>query len=189
MDSTLNHEQHASTWGEAIGKLLLLLLILKWSYTLLSPVLEIPWIILDSANLLIHEAGHFIFFLLGEFIGMLGGSLLQLLIPVVFGIYFAQRMSWFALFFCLFWLGDNFTNVARYIMDSRAQQLPLIGGEGSNHDWNWLLTRMNVLPYDLAIGNVVYFFGAICIVISLLLMIIDIYYSFRHIGLLQKTVE
>lgn len=47
--------------------------------------------LLDNVNLVFHEAGHVIFALGGEFIGILGGSLMQVLIPVVCGVALLQR--------------------------------------------------------------------------------------------------
>lgn len=39
--------------------------------------------VLDGANFIFHEAGHVLFSLFGEFLGILGGSLTQVIIPVV----------------------------------------------------------------------------------------------------------
>jgi hypothetical protein len=45
------------------------------------------WVpILDSANLIFHEAGHPLFELLGNTAGLYGGTLMQLLVPALIGI-------------------------------------------------------------------------------------------------------
>ena len=46
------------------------------------------WRLLDGVDFLIHEAGHPIFGIFGEFIGVAGGSLLQVLVPLAFFGYF-----------------------------------------------------------------------------------------------------
>jgi len=46
---------------------------------------------LDRVYLVFHEAGHVIFGFFGEFIGDLGGSLMQVLIPAIMVVYFFAR--------------------------------------------------------------------------------------------------
>src|SRR2546422_2587738 len=46
---------------------------------------------LDSLDLAIHEFGHPLFGLFGEFIGVLGGTLMQLLMPAIFVGYFWRQ--------------------------------------------------------------------------------------------------
>jgi hypothetical protein len=55
-------------------------------------------------------------------------------------------------------------NVARYIGDARAQDLPLLGGENTVHDWWYLLTEWDLLPHDLAIARWVRMAGAVAFV-------------------------
>ena len=47
--------------------------------------------LMDSVDLAIHEAGHPLFGIFGEFIGYAGGTLMQLLVPAVFLGYFWRR--------------------------------------------------------------------------------------------------
>jgi len=48
---------------------------------------------LDRVDLVFHEAGHVIFGFFGEFIGLLGGSLMQVLIPAIVTGYFICTAS------------------------------------------------------------------------------------------------
>jgi hypothetical protein len=150
---------------DAFFKSLLVVLLLYWSYYLLFSVQ--PWIFLDGVNLIFHEAGHWIFWILGEFMHVLGGSLLQCVIPLGIGVYFLITQQFFSSAFCLFWLGDNLINVSVYIRDSRAMILPLLGGEGAIHDWNWILSCLNLLSLDQYIGDFFWWWGALCVVVSL----------------------
>src|SRR5574341_1460819 len=105
----------------ARGAGIIVLIMLSWkilargvedSYS--GPVLEI----LDWANLVFHEAGHFIFPVLGEFMQALGGSLMQLIIPIICTIHFWTHRQRAASFVTLFWTGENLTHIAVYISDA-----------------------------------------------------------------------
>ena len=87
------------------------------------------WHFIDSVNLIIHESGHVIFMLFGQFLGLLGGSLWQILFPIIFVYYFYHRKEYFSASVVLFWVGQNIINVSVYASDAQAMQLPLLGGE------------------------------------------------------------
>lgn len=110
-------------------------------------------------NLIIHEAGHAIFRLFGEFLMFLGGTLLQLMVPVGITAYFLVHRQFYSGSITLDWVVINLLDISRYMKDARAQQLPLLGGEAVTHDWWWIFGRMNLLPYDQLIGNFVFFIG------------------------------
>ena len=75
---------------------------------------------LDSLDLAIHEFGHPVFGIFGEFIGFLGGTLMQLLIPAIFVAYFWRRGDRHAAMVALWWVAQNLWNVAVYVQDARA---------------------------------------------------------------------
>lgn len=112
-------------------------------------------------DLIIHEAGHWIFMPFGETLTILGGSLMQLIIPLLFIFSFWRQTDYFGMSFCLAWLGDNLFYIATYIADARARVLPLLGGDSSAHDWYALLSRWNMLNYDTMIAMMVQFLGVI----------------------------
>ena len=121
---------------------------------------------LDRVDLVFHEAGHLIFAFFGEFIGILGGSLMQVLIPVIVTGYFILHNQRWSGMVTLFWVGQSLFNVSVYVKDARAQALPLLGGEDVIHDWNWLLGRLHMLRWDQTLGNLVYFLGVLALTIS-----------------------
>ena len=122
--------------------------------------------ILDWVDLVFHEAGHTIFGFLGEFVGVLGGSLMQVLIPaMVTGYFLLYNQRWSGTV-TLFWIGQSLFNVSVYVKDARAQALPLLGGDDTLHDWNWLLGKLHLLRWDQIIGNAVYLLGVVVIVAS-----------------------
>ena len=124
------------------------------------------WDLLDDVNLAIHEAGHLVFAPLGDHPGVLGGSLFQVLVPAAFVAYFLVRRERFAASVVLAWVGASLGNVARYIADARAQDLPLLGGENAIHDWWYLLTEWDLLPQDVAIARWVRLAGTLAFVVA-----------------------
>ena len=120
---------------------------------------------LDGANLLFHEAGHVFFGLFGQTIGMLGGTLGQLVFPVAAGIQFLGSGRPFDASICGVWLGENVLNIARYMRDAQAMALPLVGGE--IHDWNWLLSRVGLLAHCEGLATLTHLVGSAVIVASL----------------------
>lgn len=121
---------------------------------------------LDRVDLVFHEAGHLIFGAFGEFIGILGGSLMQVLIPaIVTGYFILSNQRWSGMV-TLFWVGQSLFNVSVYVKDARAQALPLLGGEDVIHDWNWLLGRLHLLRWDQTLGSLVFFLGVLALAVS-----------------------
>jgi hypothetical protein len=87
----------------------------------------------------------------------LGGTLFQLLLPLAFVAYFWRRHDRHAAGVALWWVGQNCWNVARYVADARAQELPLVGG--GEHDWAFLLATWDLLPRDQALARDLRFVG------------------------------
>ena len=114
---------------------------------------------LDGVDLAIHEAGHPLFGVFGEFIGFLGGTLMQLLMPSLFVWYFTRRGDRHAATVALWWVAQNLWSVSVYVKDARAEELPLVGG--GEHDWNYLLGRLGLLGQDQLLGEAVRFAGVL----------------------------
>ncbi len=157
--------------GDVIGHMILLCLIIFFSFQLLTQ--DPPGIILDAFNLVIHEAGHIVFMPFGEFIEFLGGSLLQIIVPISFVVYFLFKEEYAGTFFSIFWLGDSVINVATYMSDARVMELPLIAG-GLIHDWNWLFTEMGILSKAELVGSVFFYCGAFFLIVSIIGMTVSI---------------
>ena len=123
------------------------ILVHSWQDPLYQPLFK-------GLNLGIHELGHYLFAPFGRFMGMLGGSLLQCLAPVLSMGMFLRQRDWFAIPVCFGWLATNLFDVATYVADARRMALPLgrPGGGHVIHDWNWLLGRMGLLACDTQIA-------------------------------------
>ena len=112
---------------------------------------------LHLPNLVFHEAGPLIFSPLGQFMTVVGGSLMQVLVPVVAAAAFTRQHQPFGAAICAWWAGQNLVDLAPYIADARALELVLLGGrtgaEVEGHDWEFILTRLRLLHRDQAIGS------------------------------------
>ena len=53
------------------------------------------------------------------------------------------------------WLAAALGDLSWYVGDAQALELPLVslGGEGNDHDWNYLLRTFDLLRSDLAIAD------------------------------------
>jgi hypothetical protein len=110
------------------------------------------WVpILDSANLAFHEAGHMFYGVLGETMALYGGVLGQLTFPIVAIVVFLFRREVPGLAIGAIWMAENLFNIARYMADARAKELPLVGG--GEHDFEHIFTRWGVLHRDLQIAD------------------------------------
>ena len=113
--------------------------------------------LMDNIDLVIHEAGHVFFSLFGKFIYTLGGTLMQVIIPLIIAVFFFRNSYKTGVQFALLWLGQNIINISVYAADARSQKLPLLGGNKVYHDWNYMLNSIGLLNFDQIIGYI--FFG------------------------------
>lgn len=113
---------------------------------------------MHTVDLMFHEAGHLIFSPFGRFMSVLGGSLMQVLMPLaVLATFLIKNRDPFAASFGLWWTGQSLMDVAIYINDARAMTLTLLGGGTGRdrpgmHDWNNLLSWTGLLEYDTALA-------------------------------------
>ena len=127
---------------------------------------------IHGIDLVFHEAGHVIFGFFGEFLAVLGGSLMQVLIPVIATAAFVRTGQWASAAVTLFWTGQALTDVAIYAADGRARALPLLA-EGLIHDWHYLLGRLGLLQSAESIGRAIFALGALTMIASLVLLGLD----------------
>ncbi len=154
-----------------VGRALLLLALAVYGWRLAS--LPLGGAIADSflhlVNLVFHEAGHFIFAPLGRFTSVLGGSLMQMLIPAVCaGTLLLQTRDPFGAACCMWWFGENLLDLAPYIADARSLQLVLLGGrtgaEVEGHDWEFILQSLGWLHLDRTLGLAAHRLGVLVMV-------------------------
>lgn len=78
---------------------------------------EDKFVFIDNFYLMIHEFGHMFFSVLGNTVGLWGGTIMQLLLPAII-----------------------ILNVSRYVVDAQEMALPLfspgVNNESVINDWN-----------------------------------------------------
>src|SRR6478672_6849868 len=123
---------------------------------------------LDNVDLPVHETGHLIFRPFGEFLGVAGGSLFQVILPAIFVAYFVWNEKNYSAAIVLFWVGQSILNVFVYAADAVVMQLVLTSGltgsEGSFHDWNYLLTKTGLLGSTKAVAGIIRGVGTLVII-------------------------
>ena len=124
------------------------------------------WRLIDGVNLVIHEAGHLVFRPFGEFLSIAGGSLFQVIVPTVFAGYFYFNRKPYSYALVLFWAGESLLNVSVYAADSVAMQLPLLGGDNSIHDWNYMLDHLGLLRQTASIALFIRALGTLVIIFA-----------------------
>jgi len=111
------------------------------------------FLFIDYANLMFHEAGHVEFSWAGYYTRILGGTLGELIVPLVCLLIFLRRGETTAVAFSAFWTFENFLYIAAYMADARRSALPLVGGDES--DWTILFSHWGVLGFDTRIAAIV----------------------------------
>ena len=161
-----------------IGRAILFIGLTIWGWKFISSSIESNAVgesFLHMINLPFHEAGHIIFRPFGQFITSLGGTLGQLLMPLIcMGTLLIKTRDPFGASVTLWWFGENFLDIAPYMDDARAGDLPLLGGNFGHsspygfHDWEYLLTESNLIEYDHILARIIFVIGTVIILLSLL---------------------
>lgn len=115
------------------------------------------FLILDYVNLIIHEGGHFFFSWFGETMHILGGTLGELIVPLLCAAYFFWKRETTAVAFSCFWFFENFPYIGTYMADARSDSLPLVGSDVS--DWAILFGQWGLLLQDQKIGRIMHILG------------------------------
>jgi hypothetical protein len=122
-------------------------------------------------NLSFHEAGHVIFMPFGRFMTILGGTLGQILMPMIcLGAFLMKTRDPFGAAVALWWTAESLMDIAPYINDARAMDLMLLGGvtgqETDGHDWNNILTMLDLLEWDHRLAHLTYNLGILLMLTS-----------------------
>jgi len=148
---------------------LLMLLLALWTLAFLRHGMSAEYLMssfMHVVHLVFHEAGHVLSMPFGRFPGVLGGSALQLLIPLLCGgAFLVTNRDPFAASVTLWWAGQSLMDLAPYIADARALSLPLLGGgtgaEVEGHDWEYLLGALGLMNQDVVLGRLAFASGAL----------------------------
>ena len=136
------------------------------------PPISLPNFVLSSFTYWVHEAGHVYWGWGGEVLHSLGGTINEIIFPLLPAMYaFYKRCDLLAAVF-LFWLGHNCFGISVYVADASAMALPLPGG--GTHDWNIILSKTGLLERDQLIAKFIWWFGALVCISSLVYYLLSL---------------
>ncbi len=159
------------------GRVILFLILFIWGWKFILAPMTSNYAgesFLHLVNLPFHEAGHLFFGLFGRWMTSLGGTLGQLMVPILclltFLIGYKNPFGGAA---TLWWLAESLMDVAPYINDARSGQLMLLGGltgreaDYGYHDWEFILNEIGLLRWDHALALIAQGFGILLMLTSL----------------------
>ena len=163
----------AAVGGRGLG--LVILIVLTWKVLAQGLALSNGGVLafIHGIDLVFHEAGHVIFGFFGEFLAVLGGSLTQVLMPVIATVAFLRTRQWASAAVTLVWTGQSLTDVAIYAADGQARALPLLA-EGLIHDWGYILGRLGLLQSTETVGRLLFALGALTMLAGLSLLGLEV---------------
>jgi hypothetical protein len=169
--SVIMHTPDETNTLHLFGRCAVLLVIFVWGWTF---ILSSPGStaagnsFMHLIDLPFHEAGHIFFRPFGRLIASLGGTLGQLLMPCIcLTVLLFKTNDPFGASVALWWLGQNFMDMAPYINDARSLTMPLLGGNTGDsspygfHDWQFILTELHLLKHDHGLAALSHGAGAV----------------------------
>jgi hypothetical protein len=171
------------------GRILAYGLLMFWGVKFIGTPMESNYVgehFMHLINLPFHESGHLIFAPFGRFMTVLGGSLGQLLMPLIcLGAFLFYNNDAFGASVALWWFAESLMDLAPYINDARDLQLVLLGGvtgqEVEGHDWEYLLANLGWSQYDHTLAHAAYNLGIGAMVLAFLWGAILLYLQYRNL--------
>lgn len=128
------------------------------------------WNVFGGLTLAVHEGGHLLFGPFGQWLSIAGGSITQVMAPIVASWMLLRQDDRYGVAIVGTWLAYSLTNLANYIADARAMQMQLVGFSADPlHDWHYLLNSVNLLPYDTRLAGLVHLLATVVLIASLVL--------------------
>ncbi len=172
------------------GRCLLFILLAVWGWIFMITPLELNYAgksVLHLVNLPFHEAGHVFFIPFGRFMTVLGGTLGQIVMPLICGgTLLLKTRDAFGASVALWWTAENFMDIAPYINDARALELMLLGDvtgqDVEGHDWEYLLGSLGWLRYDHLLAHLAQWVGISVMALALLWSVLVLARQYRSLG-------
>lgn len=116
----------------------------------------------DDVSLVVHTLGAFAFSVFGPFMKAAGGTLFQILLPVLLVRFFYRHSYGLGTQVFLFWLGQNLINISVYVQGVQVHRLPHLAD--ATHDWHYMLSALGIPEYDVVIASAFFVGGVLCFV-------------------------
>ena len=167
------------------GRLAALALVAIWGTSVLLGRMTEPPTLLHLTVILFHEAGHVFFMPFGEALRVAGGTLGQLLMPLICAVALHRRGDNFGAAICLAWMGMSLMDASVYAYDAADPVLPLIGGgtgTDSFHDFVFLFDRYGQLGHAHGWARAMKALGAIGVFASLAWAAVLLFLQSEHLA-------
>jgi hypothetical protein len=114
----------------------------------------------------IHEAGHLLFSPFGQTLTILGGSLMQVVLPLFLcGAFVVRKADSYGAGLCLWWAGASMLDLSPYIYDALHPALLLLSGHtgatDGGHDWVNLLGTWGLRAYAQELARAAWVAGVL----------------------------
>ncbi len=159
------------------GRLGLFVFLVFWSFGFMVHTVESNYAgnsFMHLVNLPFHEAGHVFLVFAGSLMHSMGGSLGQVIMPLICMLtLLIKTRDTFGASVTLWWMSESILDIAPYINDAKTMQLQLLGGNtGTNapygfHDWNFILSELGLLEHSHFIAVIADTAGKTVMAISL----------------------
>jgi len=135
------------------------------------PIFSIFYFVMDTVTFIIHEGGHTLFGFFGwRFLTVLGGTLLQILIPFMIFLVAWRKGQMYIGQLALYWLGFAWLDSSAYAADAYNQDLPLFGNlPKSAHDFMNMLSDLNILNHYKAVAWTMFTIGTLILITGIIL--------------------
>ncbi len=120
-------------------------------------------ILIDEFNQPVHEAGHLVFAPLGGTMQLLGGTVLPILLPLLFGALYSGRGDEHAASVAAWCVGQGFATMGLRMADASSTVLPRTDVD---RDWTVLLSDWGVLGEALQFGQLAHGFGFLVMLVA-----------------------
>jgi len=132
---------------------------------------SMPAPFLYAAIVPFHEVGHMLFRPFGEFLHNAGGSLMQFLMPLGFGVYFVHwRRDNLTGWLMLWWEGTQWVDLAPYCYDAKKPAMILLTGRTGDtgaHDYIDMLGDLGLLNRAHEVAALMKVFGVLLMLAAL----------------------
>jgi hypothetical protein len=123
------------------------------------------WSLLDGLNQAVHATGHLLLVGTNETMQQLGGTVLQLLLPLIVTAYFTVRDDEHAASIGVWWVGQNAVNISASMAISGTGSTGSVPGS-VEHDWLMLFARWDVLHHAEQYANLTRGFGVLLMLLA-----------------------
>lgn len=125
--------------------------------------------LVHALNTAIHRLGHAMSGWAGESGHLLGGTVLQLLIPAGLAALLRWKLDQpLATLACVWWLGDNLVHIGSYLGDAIHRGAPIAGDV---HAWEYLMRRWDLAAHAERMGQILHWSGVALMIATLALLL------------------